>query len=75
MAGTDKRKQSLYFPESMLQEIQAEAARQDRSLSWIVQKAWKIARKEIMKYPSVNDYTGEDTGEDERGRDEAEAGE
>ena len=53
--GSDKRKQSLYFPESMLNEIAAEAARQDRSLSWIVQKAWKIARKEIMKYPSVND--------------------
>jgi uncharacterized small protein (TIGR04563 family) len=55
MAGSDKRKQSLYFPEDMLKEIQAEAARQDRSLSWIVQKAWKIARKEIRKYPSIND--------------------
>jgi len=55
VAGSDKRKQSLYFPESMLNEIAAEAARQDRSLSWIVQKAWKIARKEIMKYPSVNE--------------------
>ncbi len=55
MAGSDKRKQSLYFPEDMLKEIQAEAARQDRSLSWIVQKAWKIARVEIRKYPSIND--------------------
>ena len=75
MAGTDKRKQSLYFPESMLQEIQAEAARQDRSLSWIVQKAWKISRKEIMKFPSVNEITGEEVADDERGRDEAEASE
>src|SRR5205814_567784 len=47
MAGTDKRKQSLYFPEDMLREIQEEANRQDRSLSWIVQQAWKIARVEI----------------------------
>ena len=70
MAGSDKRKQSLYFPEDMLKEIQEEAARQDRSLSWIVQKAWKIARKEITKYPSVNDYTGEETGDDERGASE-----
>ena len=54
-SGSDKRKQSLYFPEDMLKEIQQEAARQDRSLSWIVQKAWKIARKEIQKYPSVED--------------------
>jgi len=60
MAGSDKRKQSLYFPEIMLKEIQEEAARQDRSLSWIVQKAWKIARREISKYPSVNDFPGED---------------
>ncbi|MCB9553977.1 MAG: TIGR04563 family protein [Myxococcales bacterium] len=55
MAGSDKRKQSLYFPEDMLKEIQAEAARQDRSLSWIVQRAWRIARGEIAKLASVND--------------------
>lgn len=58
MAGSDKRKQSLYFPEDMLKEIQEEAARQDRSLSWIVQKAWKIARNEIKRYPSVNEFPG-----------------
>jgi uncharacterized small protein (TIGR04563 family) len=53
MAASDKRKQSLYFPEEMLKEIGAEATRQDRSLSWIVQKAWKAARKDIMNIPSV----------------------
>ncbi len=58
---TDKRKQSLYFPEEMLKEIQLEANRQDRSLSWIVQQAWRIARNEIMRFPSVNDVVG---GED-----------
>ena len=61
--GTDKRKQSLYFPEEMLREIQIEANRQDRSLSWIVQQAWKIARSEITKFPSVNDVVGEGSGE------------
>jgi uncharacterized small protein (TIGR04563 family) len=61
---TDKRKQSLYFPESMLQEIKEEAARLDRSLSWVVQRAWKISRVEIKKLPSVNDVEG---GEDEEG--------
>jgi uncharacterized small protein (TIGR04563 family) len=55
MSQTDSRKQSLYFPEEMLAEIQREANRQDRSLSWIVQQAWKIARSEIRKLPSVND--------------------
>src|SRR5262249_2672751 len=55
MPGTDHRKQSLYFPEEMLLEIQHEATRQDRSLSWIVQQAWKVARGDIQKMPSVND--------------------
>jgi len=43
MSTTDHRKQSLYFPEEMLKEIEHESHRQDRSLSWIVQQAWKIA--------------------------------
>lgn len=58
--GSDKRKQSLYFPEIMLQEIKDEAARLDRSLSWIVQRAWKLARAEIRKIPSVNDVDDDD---------------
>jgi len=66
MPGTDKRKQSLYFPEDMLNEIQAEANRQDRSLSWIVQQAWRIARTEIMRFPSVNDVLSGVAREDER---------
>ena len=48
----------------MLQEIKEEAARLDRSLSWVVQRAWKLARIEIKKLPSVNDVNGdEDEGE------------
>lgn len=71
MAKSDKRKQSLYFPEQMLSEIQHEANRQDRSLSWIVQKAWQIARSEIAKYPSVNDLLpNEEVSDDPRGQDD-----
>jgi uncharacterized small protein (TIGR04563 family) len=55
MSDTDRRKQSLYFPEEMLEEIEKEARRQDRSLSWIVQQAWKLARTDMRKIPSVND--------------------
>lgn len=55
MATTDHRKQSLYFPEEMLVEIEREAERQDRSLSWIVQQAWKIARADLKRIPSPND--------------------
>lgn len=57
---SDKRKQSLYFPEDMLEEIKREANRQDRSLSWIVQRAWTIARNEIQRFPSVNDPSPDD---------------
>ncbi len=55
MAHDVKRKQSLYFPEEMLEEIKAEATRQDRSLSWIVQRAWRVAREEIRQKPSATD--------------------
>ncbi len=51
----DKRKQSLYFPEEMLQEIQQQATRQDRSLSWIIQQAWRLARARIASIPGMND--------------------
>jgi len=65
MARTDKRKQSLYFPEDMLGEIQVEANRQDRSLSWIVQQAWRIARSEIMRFPSLDEVIVRRTGEED----------
>lgn len=68
MAGTDKRKQSLYFPEEMLREIEYEANRQDRSMSWIVQQAWKVARGEITRFPSVNDVIGSPDEREERER-------
>ncbi len=58
MSTTDSRKQSLYFPEEMLEEIQREANRQDRSISWIVQQAWKVARNDLRRMPSVNDVLG-----------------
>jgi uncharacterized small protein (TIGR04563 family) len=51
--GPDRRKQSLYFPQSMLKEMADEAARQDRSLSWLVQKAWKLAREQIKRVPAA----------------------
>jgi len=57
MSHADKRKQSLYFPEDMLKEIQHEAARLDRSLSWIVQQCWKISRGKLKEFPSSTDET------------------
>ena len=53
MAGTDKRKQSLYFADDMLNEIMTEAIRLDRSLSWVIQCAWRLASEEVHKFPPV----------------------
>lgn len=60
MGESDKKKQSLYFPDEMLREIVSEATRQDRSISWIVQKAWKASRKDIKSIPTVSDEPSED---------------
>lgn len=60
--GTRRRagargKQSLYFPEEMLAELQAEAQRLDRSVAWLVERAWKIAKRQVMSL-STEDDTG-----------------
>jgi uncharacterized small protein (TIGR04563 family) len=55
MASTDKQKQSLYFPEDMLREIMAESVRLDRSLSWTVQQAWRVARQDLRRFPAVGE--------------------
>jgi uncharacterized small protein (TIGR04563 family) len=33
----------------MLKEIEREAARLDRSVSWVVQRAWKLARDDLKR--------------------------
>jgi uncharacterized small protein (TIGR04563 family) len=58
MGNADKRKQSLYFPDEMLKEIQHEAQRLDRSLSWIVQQSWKHARTKMTAFPSSTEEPG-----------------
>ena len=48
----DKRKQSLYLPEEMIREIHAEAQRLDRSISWLLQQSWRLARERIKALPA-----------------------
>lgn len=54
-SGTDSRKQSLYIPEDLLQEVQHEAIRMDRSLSWIVQRCIRESIGSIRALPGVPD--------------------
>jgi uncharacterized small protein (TIGR04563 family) len=48
-------RQSIYFPKEMAEEIKAEALRQDRSISWIIQKAWRLARPKMQQLPGANE--------------------
>ncbi len=40
-------KHSVYLPVHLLAEISAEADRLDRSISWMIQHAWRLAREQI----------------------------
>ena len=46
-----KKKVTLYFSAGVLGETQREAIRQDRSISWIIQAAWRLARDEVRRQP------------------------
>jgi hypothetical protein len=63
---SQKRRVTLYFNSAMLAETQKEAIRQDRSVSWIIQAAWRSARDEVKRMPAsglaippVSDIPGE----------------
>ena len=60
---SETRRQNLYFPSEMLSDLQNEARRQDRSISWIIQQAWRIARRELQRIPSTTDYLPEERGD------------
>jgi uncharacterized small protein (TIGR04563 family) len=47
-----KLKLTVYFSDPTLREMRIAANRQDRSLSWIVQEAWKHARQQICASPA-----------------------
>jgi uncharacterized small protein (TIGR04563 family) len=51
--SSQKKKVTLYFNAGMLAETQKEALRQDRSVSWIIQAAWRIAREEVRQTPGA----------------------
>lgn len=50
----EKCKQTLFFPSEMLLEIKDTAQRLDRSLSWVVGRAWAFAVPDIAKIADVN---------------------
>ena len=57
-----KKKVTLYFSSGMLEETQREGIRQDRSISWIIQAAWRIARDEVQRLPGYGQSGAEPDG-------------
>lgn len=49
------KKRSIYFPAEMLEQIESEMHRQERTLSWLVQQAWKISLPTLESFPGVED--------------------
>jgi uncharacterized small protein (TIGR04563 family) len=60
--SSPKKKVTLYFSAGMLDETQREAIRQDRSISWIIQAAWRIAREEVRRLPDYGGQNGAMSG-------------
>lgn len=56
----DPRKVSLYLPSKMLDEMELEAHRQDRSMSWIVRLAWQIAKNQLQTLPGLQTASNDD---------------
>ena len=48
-------RKSIYIPEDINREIQAQSDRLDRSYSWIIQQLWRLAKDKIVDLPSPND--------------------
>jgi uncharacterized small protein (TIGR04563 family) len=42
-------KRSVYLTEQILKELLEEAERQDRSVSWLLQRAWILSKDKIKK--------------------------
>lgn len=51
------KKMSIVLPEEVAEEIKHEAERQDRSMSWILQQAWRIAQPQMLQFPSIQELT------------------
>ncbi len=51
----DERKISVYLDPETLTQIRTQAFRLDRSISWIAQTAWRIAREQLQSVPSFRE--------------------
>lgn len=47
-----KNRKTVYLNDQIIKELKEEAERQDRTVSWIIKRAWLESRESIRKYPS-----------------------
>lgn len=58
-----KKKLTLYVSEDLLTETKVEALRQDRSISWILEQAWRLSKERLKTLPGVEEITVEPAAE------------
>ena len=46
-----KQKITIYVESATLDELKSEAGRQDRTISWLLAKAWRLSREQIRQAP------------------------
>ena len=52
-----ENKISMYLATDVIREIRAEAKRTDRSISWLMQFAWRRVRDEVKELATVEEDT------------------
>jgi len=61
-----KNKHGVYIEDSIWKDMQGQAARLDRSMSWMLRKSWEIAKWKVEQIPSHDDvqliFKGETEG-------------
>jgi len=60
MSNTSEARVSIYLGRDARAALIAEAERLDRSVSWIVQRALKIAASELAALPTVEEPHGDE---------------
>lgn len=53
MSKYAKNRRSVYLTDQLVKELEDEAKRQDRTVSWLLKRAWLESRDKISKYPSI----------------------
>ena len=44
----------MYLDTAIIKELREEAVRQNRTLSWLMQRAWLLAREQMKKLPTAD---------------------